>query len=93
MAKEAAVVGVDLGGTNLRLALVSAHGEIQARWERATPAGSDRDALIETLARDLAACGEKAGSLGVADPGGRPGHPRPDSFPARVHRLFPNLRS
>ncbi|MGA7563948.1 MAG: ROK family protein [Desulfobaccales bacterium] len=65
MAKEAAVVGVDLGGTNLRLALVSARGEIQARWERATPAGSDRDALIETLARDLAACGEKADSLGV----------------------------
>ncbi len=65
MAKKAAVVGVDLGGTNLRLALVSAPGEILARWERATPAGSDRDALISTLAQHLAACAEKAGSLGV----------------------------
>ncbi len=65
MTKKAAVVGVDLGGTNLRLALVSAPGEILARWERATPASSDRDALISTLAQHLAACGEKAGSLGV----------------------------
>ena len=36
MAKDAAVIGIDLGGTNVRLALVSPGGEILARWERAT---------------------------------------------------------
>jgi glucokinase len=65
MAKKAAVVGVDLGGTNLRLALVSAAGEILARREQGTPASSPRDALISTLARELAAWGEEARSRGV----------------------------
>ena len=65
MAKETAVVGIDLGGTNLRLALVSPGGEILARWERATATMPDRDALISTLALDLAACGEEAGCRGM----------------------------
>ncbi len=65
MANKAAVIGVDLGGTNLRMALVSPRGEILARWERATPTSSDREALISTLAQDLAACGEEAASRGV----------------------------
>ncbi len=62
MAKDPAVVGIDLGGTNVRLALVSANGEILARWERATATMPDQDAMVSTLAQDLAVCGEEARS-------------------------------
>lgn len=65
MAKEPVVVALDLGGTNARLALVSRKGEILARWEWATASMPDREALIATLAADLAACREKARELGI----------------------------
>jgi glucokinase len=62
MAKDSAVVGIDLGGTNVRLALVSPAGEILARWERATATMPDQNAIITTLAHDLSVCGEEARS-------------------------------
>jgi glucokinase len=62
MAKDAAVVGIDLGGTNVRLALVSLSGEILARWERATASMPDQEAMVATLAQDLAVCGAEAHS-------------------------------
>ena len=37
MAKETAVVGIDLGGTNVRLALVTPGGRILARWDGPRP--------------------------------------------------------
>ncbi len=49
MAKDPAVVGIDLGGTNVRLALVSSSGEILARWERATATMPDQEAMVATL--------------------------------------------
>jgi glucokinase len=65
MAKEPVVVALDLGGTNARLALVDRDGEILARWEWATATMPDQDALVNTLAADLAVCQEKAGELGA----------------------------
>jgi len=62
MAKDPAVVGIDLGGTNVRLALVSSSGEILARWERATATMPDQDGMVSTLADDLAVCGAEAHS-------------------------------
>ena len=62
MAKDLAVVGIDLGGTNVRLALVSSIGEILARWERATATMPDQEAMVATLAQDLAVCGAEARS-------------------------------
>lgn len=59
-----AVVGLDLGGTNVRQALVSSRGEIIARWERATASMPDTDSLVTTLAADLEACGREARSRG-----------------------------
>ena len=53
MVKDSAVVGIDLGGTNLRLALVSPRGEILRRWEQPTATMPDREAMIATLVREL----------------------------------------
>ncbi len=65
MAKEPIVAALDLGGTNARLALVSQIGEILARWEWATATMPDQDALVATLAADLATCREKAQEVGA----------------------------
>ena len=58
--KDPAVVGIDLGGTNVRLALVNFRGEILSRWERATASMPHQAALVSTLAEDLALAGETA---------------------------------
>ncbi len=65
MAKNPAVVGLDLGGTNVRWALVSRTGEILARWERATATRPDQETLINTLAEDLAGIGREARDRGA----------------------------
>jgi glucokinase len=62
MAKDPAVVGIDMGGTNVRLALVSSSGEILARWERATASMPNQDAMVATLGNDLAVCDAEAHS-------------------------------
>ena len=61
---EPAVVGIDLGGTNVRLALVSPQGKILSRWERATATMPDQAALVAALAADLAQAGEAARESG-----------------------------
>jgi glucokinase len=53
MNREPVVIGVDLGGTNIRLALVGRKGEILDRWERATASLPDQDSLVVGLAADL----------------------------------------
>jgi len=78
--RDPAVVGIDLGGTNVRLALVSLQGKILARWERATASMPDQAALVSTLAGDLAVAGEAAQSQGSEIKGvgiGVPGLIRP----------------
>jgi glucokinase len=62
--KDPAVVGIDLGGTNVRLALVSPQGKILIRWERATASMPDQTTLVSTLAADLAIAGDEAQSQG-----------------------------
>jgi glucokinase len=79
--KEPAVVGIDLGGTNVRLALVNVRGEILSRWERATASMPDQAALVATLAGDLALAEEtaRARDLEVKGVGiGVPGRIKPD---------------
>jgi glucokinase len=72
--KDSAVVGIDLGGTNVRLALVSPEGKILSRWEWATAETPDQAALVAALAAKLTQAGEaardkgweiKAGGIGV----------------------------
>lgn len=71
---EPAVMSIDLGGTNVRLALVSPQGKILSRWERATATMPDQAALVAALASDLTRAGAaaresgweiKAGGIGV----------------------------
>lgn len=65
MAKKPAVIAVDLGGTNLRWALVDRQGAILGRWERITASMPDREAIINTLAAALLASGREAESQGA----------------------------
>jgi len=62
--KDPVVVGIDLGGTNVRLALVSPQGKILDRWERVTASMADQEALVSTLAADLNRAGEAARDRG-----------------------------
>jgi glucokinase len=57
-------MGIDLGGTNVRLALVNPQGQILSRWERATASMPDQAALVSTLAADLTQAGETARDQG-----------------------------
>ena len=62
--KDSAVVGIDLGGTNVRLALVSSEGTILSRWEWATAKTPDQAALVAALAAELTKAGEIARDQG-----------------------------
>jgi glucokinase len=68
-------VGIDLGGTNVRLALVSAQGKILSRRERATASMPDQAALVAALAADLIQAGEAARESGWEIKGGGIGVP------------------
>jgi glucokinase len=65
MAKEPVVVGIDLGGTNVRWALVNRDGQILGRWETATATMPDQKAVVKGLAGDLAVCSDEAHSRGL----------------------------
>jgi len=59
MAKKPVVLALDLGGTNVRWALVSRQGDILGRWERTTASMPEQEILISGLAGGmLAAAGE-----------------------------------
>jgi glucokinase len=60
--KTAVVVGIDLGGTNVRLALVNSQGEILSRQEWTTASMGEQAALVSTLAGYLTKAGEAARS-------------------------------
>jgi glucokinase len=72
---EPAVVGIDLGGTNVRLALVSPEGKILSRWERATASMPDQAALVAALAADLTQAETAARESGYEIKGGGIGVP------------------
>jgi glucokinase len=63
--KPTAVVGIDLGGTNFRLALVSPDGKILRCREGATASMSTQQELLTTLAAELKACAADAGEQGL----------------------------
>jgi glucokinase len=58
------VVGIDLVGTNVRLALVSPQGKILSRWERPTASMPDQGDLVAALAADLITASEAARESG-----------------------------
>jgi glucokinase len=62
--KDAVVISIDLGGTNVRLAVVNLQGQILARWEWATASKPDQGALVAALAADLAKAAAAAGESG-----------------------------
>jgi glucokinase len=73
--KGPAVVGVDLGGTNVRVALVTSQGKILSRWERATASLPDQAALVAALAADLTQAETAARESGWEIKGGGIGVP------------------
>ncbi len=60
MAKETAVIALDLGGTNMRWALVTPQGQVLGRWERATATMPEPEMLINTLAAEFLAAAREA---------------------------------
>lgn len=63
---EEAAVAIDLGGTNIRLALINRRGQILSRREWPTATMPDQAALVATLTAKLAACQEEAASRNMA---------------------------
>ena len=53
------VIGVDLGGTNLRTALLSAEGEVLDRYREPTHASEGWQKVVDRLIRDHRACSGK----------------------------------
>lgn len=69
-----AVLGVDLGGTNIRAAVVSADGKILARRQRPTEPAGGLDAVLDRIVATVAEAASAAGlpadaPVGVALPG------------------------
>jgi glucokinase len=68
MDRDQVAIGIDVGGTNLRAALVGADGVIRARL--AGPVERDRGAFVAALAaRAMELGGERAVAIGVGLPG------------------------
>ena len=65
MAKKPVVLALDLGGSNVRWAVVSRQGDILARWEKATASLTEQDSIIQGLTEVMLASAEEARSQGV----------------------------
>jgi len=65
MAKKPAVLGLDLGGTNVRWAVVNRQGDILGRWEAATASLTEQESLIQGLADEMLASAEEAKGKGA----------------------------
>lgn len=62
------VIGVDVGGTNIRAAVVDPDGTVHGRHEISTPTGS-QDELVDALVEAVkAVAGEGAGAVGFGIP-------------------------
>ncbi|MFF1695850.1 ROK family protein [Streptomyces sp. NPDC058257] len=68
---NAALIGLDLGGTKIAAALIGADGTVLARHTRPTPAGSGAAAVLDALATAAAEVdpGRGASALGIAAAG------------------------
>ena len=65
MVKKPVVLALDLGGTNVRWALVGRQGEILEKWEKATADLTEQESLINGLAEVMQAAGEEARGKGA----------------------------
>ncbi|MBA2578964.1 MAG: ROK family protein [Euzebyaceae bacterium] len=68
MTATGTVVGVDLGGTKIAVALVTAGHEVLARHRVPTPAGGPH-AVVDAIVEAVAAVGGAPGHVGVGAPG------------------------
>jgi glucokinase len=59
------VLGADVGGTNLRVAIVNSDGEVLHRERRPTPDGRDGNAIVESLASLAHSCIAATGNVNV----------------------------
>ncbi|KPK41814.1 MAG: hypothetical protein AMK72_14885 [Planctomycetes bacterium SM23_25] len=85
-------VGIDLGGTNLKLGLVSADGRILHRLTTPTEADRGPDHVLERMARAVRDLSEQAG-IGTADVAGvGVGAPGLVHWKAGVVLFAPNLK-
>jgi|UniRef100_A0A7C3V728 glucokinase len=81
MALKPVVLALDLGGTNLRWALVDRQGDILAKWEKATASLPEQETLIEGLAelmQEAAAAARNRGAEVQAASFGVPGRVLPE---------------
>lgn len=76
MTMERYAIGIDLGGTSVKYALVSASGEVHYHGQLPTPAGRGAEAVLAELLRCIASCREYAAcerlaveGIGVGTPG------------------------
>ena len=65
MAKKPVVLAFDLGGTNVRWALVDRQGEILRKWEKATTDLTEQDSLINGLADEMRSTEKEAKARGA----------------------------
>jgi len=65
MAKKPVVLALDLGGSNVRWAVVSRQGDILGRWEQATASLTEQDSIIQGLTEVMLASAEEARSQGA----------------------------
>ena len=61
---KATVIGIDIGGTNLRFALVDGNGTILKRERRPTEIERGRESLMQHIATGIAELRREAASLG-----------------------------
>lgn len=62
-----AYLGIDIGGTNLKYAMLNHDFQIQKSWKKKTPVFLDKDALYDELCRDILM--EDVEFIGVSSPG------------------------
>lgn len=70
------VVGIDLGGTNMQIGVVSAEGKVVGQEKKKTKAEQGADAIVERMAKGIAKACEEAGTdlgaiqaVGIGAPG------------------------
>jgi len=76
MSDEKPLIGIDLGGTNIQIGIVSAEGDVLSRAKRKTEADEGRDAVlgrvvsgIEDCCKDIGITLEDIGAAGIGVPG------------------------
>jgi len=85
-------VGVDLGGTRIKMALVDTRGRLSFRREAATPFKAGRSEVIDLLVDDIRDIIKKSGAKKRDIGGVGIGVPGPVDFKNGIVRYFPNIK-